>query len=106
MDPNRSFGDGDYDDGQIHPLEPGSVLDLAIRREPWLNHSTAFRRRWLRLINGPNIHFVGTIISVPRRQIQLTVILQLNNPPNRWHCETVISLNDFDRFAELFPLED
>ena len=98
MDPNRAFGDNDYDDGEYYELIPGSTLDQAIRNEPWLNHSGDFRRRWLRLINGPSAVFVGSIISERRRQVELMVVIQLNHPPRRWRCNIVISLNDFDRF--------
>ena len=98
MDPNRLFGDNDYDDGEFHELIPGSVLEQAIRTEPWLNHSPDFRRRWLRLINGPSATFVGAIISERRRQVELLVMIRLDQPPQRWSCNVVITLADFDRF--------
>ena len=96
MDQNRLLGDDEYDDGQIYQLVPGSLLDSAIRREPWLNMTDASRRRWIRLMNNPNTVFVGTVLSEPRRQIELTIIYQHND--RRWCVNVMVTLHDFDRF--------
>ena len=100
MDPNRLLGNNDYEDGQIYQLIPGSILDQAIRNEPWLNMTDHNRRRWLRLINGNNVAFVGTVISARRRQVELSVMIVVdpNQPNNRWCVQTMITLADFDRF--------
>ena len=97
MDPNRLLGDEDYDDGQIHELVPGSLLDNAIRNEPWLNHSDRYRRRWLHLMNSRPVVFIGTVMSRPRRLFEVTVVLQMDD--RRWNCQTIIRLHDFDRFT-------
>ena len=101
MDPYRRdpFSDDDYDDGQWHRLVPGSPLDTAIRNEPWINHSARSRRRWIRLMDNPSTTFVGTILSEPRHQLQLMVLLQTDEVPDRkWMAETIISLYHFRRF--------
>ena len=96
---NDAFSAQDYDDGEIYRLIPGSTLDVALRNERWINHSERSRRNWIRLMNNGNIVFVGTIISAPRRQLQLVVILQMDDGSNRrWMTETVITLDEFDRF--------
>ena len=101
MDQNRLLGNNEYDDGQIYRLVPGSTLDQAIRNERWLNMTDASRRRWLRLINGPSTTFVGTVLSPQRRQIELSVmiIVDPNRPDNRWCVQTMITLENFDRFT-------
>lgn len=100
MDQNRLLGDNDYDNAIIHQLVPGSVLDHAIRSEPWLNASDATRRRWVRLMNNPNTSFIGVIFVIPRRQFELTIIMvpDVNQPQNRWFVRTMVILADFDRF--------
>ena len=99
MDPNRLFGDGDYDDGEIYRLEPGTVLDQAIRNEQWLNYPDETRRKWLRLMNSSSVVFLGTVVSRPRRQIELTIVLELPQAQNRrWTTSVIVELNDFDRF--------
>ena len=104
MDPNRPLGDDDYSDGEIHPLVAGSELDTAIRTEVWLNWSEDIQAKWLRLINKPSVVFLGTVISAPRRQVELTIILQLEHyPERRWSTSVIISLNDFDRFLRPDP---
>ena len=99
MNPNRPLDDNDYSDGEIYPLINGSVLDRAIRTEPWLNMSDVSRRRWIRLMNNPDTVFVGTIISVPRRQIELTIVIKIDNGvERRWMTNVMVTLDDFDRF--------
>ena len=93
------FGSDDYEDGEWYRLIRGSRLDVALRSESWVNHSERSRRNWIRLMNNVNATFVGTIISSSRRQLQLMVVLELTEGPNRkWMAETVVSLNHFDRF--------
>ena len=99
MNPNRPLSNNDYSDGEIYPLVPGSILDRAIRTEPWLNKNDAQRRRWLRLMNNPDTVFVGTVISEPRRQIELTIVLNTNNGvERRWMTNVMVTLDNFDRF--------
>ena len=101
MDPLRvdPFGDGDYDDGEVYRLVPGSILDVALRTEQWPNHSVRSRRNWIRLMDNAHTIFVGTVLSAPRHQLELVVVLELNDAPNRrWMTETVITLNHFERF--------
>ena len=103
MNPHRMdlFGEGDYEDGEIQRLHAGSPLAVALRREPWLNHSLRSRQQWIRLMHNPNVHFVGTILSPTRRQLQLVVILEFEESPDRrWQAETVITLDRMHRFLE------
>ena len=102
MDQNRLLNDEEYDESVIYRLVPGSILDHAIRSEPWLNTTDATRRRWVRLMNNPNTVFIGVIFVIPRRQIELTVILRTGvmEPETRWYVRTMVTLADFDRFIQ------
>lgn len=105
MDQNRLLEDIEYDNSVIHRLVPGSILDHAIRSEPWLNATDATRRRWVRLMNHPGTAFIGIIIVAPRRQFELTIILVLDpdQPDNRWMVRTMVALENFDRFFRPVP---
>ena len=101
MDQNRPLGDGDYDDGEIHPLVPGSELDQAIRNEAWLNYPEETRDKWIRLMDKDSVVFIGTVISIPRRQIEMTIVLQVQAvPERRWMTSVMITLDNFDRFSQ------
>lgn len=101
MNPYRldQLGDNDYDNGQWHPIIPGSIMDVALRNEPWINHSNRSRRNWINLMDNPEAVFSGTILSIPRQQIALMVVLGIDEPVRRrWMTETVVTLHHFERF--------
>ena len=88
----------EFEDGQIHPLRPGSALWLAITTETWLNCSEMTRQRILQDMLVPT-NFVGTILSASRRQVELTVIMK--DPATKQSLgmhQLCITLSDFYRF--------
>ena len=68
-----SFGDDDYDYGEIKKLVVGTAVWHALHEELWLNCSESTRHEYLVKLNSPN-YFVGTVVSHSRKQVELTVI--------------------------------
>ena len=92
------FGTGDYDDGEIKELRTGSSLWHALTGEPWLNWSLTEQFEWKLKMQRP-LKFLGTVVSVPRQQIEVTLIYQ-DPAGNSTGMETVtVSLLDFHRFS-------
>ena len=69
----QPFSDGDYSDGEIKKLVEGTPLWTALHCESWLNCSHDTRQKFLDMMAAP-AYFVGTVISVSRGQVELTVI--------------------------------
>ena len=68
-----SFGDGDYTDGEVRKLTVGSCLWNALHDEVWINCSPSTRQEYLDKLHQP-LYFAGTIVSVTRQQIELTIV--------------------------------
>ena len=94
----QPFMDTDYADGEIYPLRSNSILWAALTSEPWLNCSPATQNHFLALLLSPH-YFAGTIISAPRRQIELTIIPFEGASMNPGNAQVIsISLGNFRRF--------
>ena len=93
-----AFGDGDYSDGEVKKLTVGSPLWNALHDEIWINCSPTTRQEYLEKLHQP-LYFAGTIVSVVRQQIELTVV-PYNAAGTGPGCleEIAISLTDVNRF--------
>ena len=69
----QPFADGDYTDGEIKKLVKGSTLWTCLHTELWLNCSEKTRTETLAKITAPT-YFVGTVVSLTRKQIELTIV--------------------------------
>ena len=69
----QPFSDGDYTDGEVKKLVKDGPLWVALHTELWLNYGDETRRRYLDKLAIP-VYFAGTVISVSRGQVELTII--------------------------------
>ena len=99
----RRLRTGDYDDGELYDLhaEERVVLKQALLTEPWVNVSEDTRVHWLNLMHSSNTRFVGTVISRPRRQIEISVIFSRPHPVYGGMGSICVTLSDFFRFNDL-----
>ena len=92
------FDSSDYEDGQVHPLVPGSPLWEALMSEPWLNCSKDTRDYYIARLYLDH-KFSGTIISKSRQQIELTYVPFGDPPMTIGPMELIsISLPNLHRF--------
>ena len=91
------FGDGDYDDGEIKELRPGSPLWHALTGEPWLNWPYEHQCMWKLRMRQP-LKFLGTILSPVRQQIEVTLIYQDNVGCSAGMDTVTVTLSEFQRF--------
>ena len=92
----------EYTDGQIHDLhsEGRSELKAALLTEEWINLAES-REGWIRLMLSEQAKFVGTIVSVRRQQVQVTIIFKQLHPVFGGLVEFCVTLVDFRRFRSL-----
>ena len=93
-----SLKTGEYDFGEVVRLNPDSVLGAALISEPWLNWSSGAQRQWKSIMISPEIHFVGTVLSVTRQQVEVTIISRQHVPNMGLHAEFCVTLANFQRF--------
>ena len=92
------FSDSDFSDGEIYRLVPGSIQWTALTTETWLNCSPDTRDHFVRLLLAPH-YFAGTMLSLTRRQLELTVIPFANESSEPGNIQVIsITLNNFHRF--------
>ena len=93
-----AFSSGDYDDGEIKRLVVGSPLWVALMNELWLNCSSETQTYYRQLMIKPS-YFIGTITSVPRRQVELTIVPLQSDLKSPGNLEQIaISLDNIHRF--------
>ena len=99
----RDLSDGEYHDGELHCLHSADrvVLKHALLWEPWLNVSDDTRNHWLALMHSSNARFVGTIISRPRQQIEISVVFAQPHPVYGGVGTICVTLSQFSRFRDL-----
>ena len=68
------LSDGEYDDGELIPVDFTSTLGRAILHDRWLNFDEAAQAHWVRELRSPQIKFIGTVLSRPRKQVELHLI--------------------------------
>lgn len=67
------LSDDDYSDGEVYRLQPNGPIWRALFQENWLNCSIETKNYFLDRLRQPH-HFSGTVISLPRSQIELTYV--------------------------------
>ena len=99
----RRLGDNEYHDGELHDLhsEDRAILKHALLYEPWVNVSEETKTYWLNLIYSANTRFVGTVISRPRQQIEVSVIFSRPHPVHGGMGSICVTLSHFARFGNL-----
>ena len=94
-----SFGDNDYDYGEVEKLVVGSSLWHALHEELWLNCSNDTRSKYLAKLDSPN-YFMGTVISKSRKQVELTVVSLNDRADGPGDMDIIaISLDNISRFC-------
>ena len=93
-----SLKTGEYEFGEIIRLDPNSALGNALLTETWLNWSNAGQNKWKSIMGLPEIHFVGTILSPMRQQVEVTIISRQHIPNMGVHAEFCVTLANFHRF--------
>ena len=99
----RELSAGEYHDGELHCLHATSrtVLKTALLGEPWLNVSDDTRNHWLALMRSPSVRFVGTVISRPRQQVEVSVVFSQPHPVYGGVGSICVTLSHFSRFRDL-----
>ena len=94
------FSDSEYSDGEIYRLIPGSVQWIALTTETWLNCSPSTRDHFVRLLLAPH-YFAGTVLSLTRQQLELTIIPFANGSSGPGDIQVIsITLDNFHRFIQ------
>ena len=92
------FTTGDYTDGQIHPLQVGSILWTALHSESWIDCDSDTRNYYLSRLGETN-HFIGYVVSLKRGQVELTVIPRDMTTAGPGNLEMIaVTLDDVARF--------
>ena len=99
---SRPLLGSEYTDGQIYDLhsEERSELKAALLNEEWINLAES-REGWLGLMLSGQVKFVGTIVSVRRQQVQVTIIFKESHPVFGGLVEFCVTLMNFHRFRSL-----
>ena len=99
----RSLGASEYRDGEVHDLNAPNraVLRTALMQEDWLNMSDATRRYWLQLMTSESVRFVGTVISLVRSQIEITIVFSEAHPLYPGMVSFCVTLSNFWRFRHM-----
>ena len=99
---SRPLLGSEYTDGQIYDLhlDERSALKMALLQENWINLADS-QPHWIDLMQSDQVKFVGTIVSVRRQQIQVTIIFKQLHPVYGGLVEFCVTLLNFRRFQHL-----
>ena len=96
---SRPLSGSEYTDGQIYSIDDDSrvTLRVALLSEPWINLAES-QSDLLRLMLSDEAKFVGTMVSVRRQQVQVTIIFKQMHAVYGGQAEFCVTLMDFHRF--------
>ena len=89
---------GDYIDGEVYVLDPLSTLGRAIMDETWLNMAMGTQTRWKEIMTMPSVYLLGTVLSIPRQQVELTIASRQAIPGMGVYAKFCVTLAHFNRF--------
>ena len=90
--------DNQYDDGELHQLNPTNALGQSLLSERWLNLPLSHQTYWTSEMYSPRVKFVGTVLSSVRQQVELTFIYRDSIGNTGHQVSFCVSLSNFSRF--------